>query len=330
MLGLPTRAFCAGVLRKTGTNSLVIASEVWRSAFSKALRLTRASTLRDNLVWLSHPAVSPGRHGGPAPTAVLTKEACPEGFLTIGEDSFPKSRSNLALRAYNQPMITQPDEIIYDRRRKRLMLQVLPGGKVVLKAPVGTPKRQITNFLEQHAGWIAEKRALMAKVPEPAQALRFVVGELLWLAGKQYPLQLVDKGVKGLVFKEGQGFFLARNEQKKGAEKLEAYYREYTRKAVTAIAEKYAKVWGLQVKSIRITGAKRRWGSCSRQNSLNFSLRLAMVPPEALEYVAVHELAHTRHHDHSLAFWTFLGQMLPGFEVQRRWLKQNGLKLPDF
>ncbi len=146
VLGLPTRAFCAGVLRKTGTNSLVIASEAWRSAFSKALRLTRASTLRDilvssqaglgnlilllketygqipcsvcphalsalgcfarpatnslviaseawrsafskalrltrastlrdNLVWLSHPAVSPGRHGGPAPTAVLTKEA---------------------------------------------------------------------------------------------------------------------------------------------------------------------------------------------------------------------------------------------------------------
>jgi hypothetical protein len=86
----------------------------------------------------------------------------------------------------------------------------------------------------------------------------------------------------------------------------------------------------LQVKSIRITGAKRRWGSCSRQNSLNFSLRLAMVPPEALEYVVVHELAHTRHHDHSRAFWAFLEQMLPGYETQRRWLKQNGLKLPDF
>ena len=227
-------------------------------------------------------------------------------------------------------MLPQPDEILFDRRRKRLMVQVLPGGKVVLKTPMGTSKRQINSFLEQHAGWIAEKRALMAKVAEPAQALRFVEGELIWLAGRQYPLHLTGKGTKGLIFREDQGFLLAIAEQKRGAERLKAYYREVTRKAVTAIADRYSKMWGLQVKSIRITGAKRRWGSCSRQNSLNFSLRLAMVPPEALEYVVVHELAHTRHHDHSRAFWAFLGQILPGYETQRRWLKQNGLKLPDF
>jgi len=79
-------------------------------------------------------------------------------------------------------MLPQPDEIIYDRRRKRLMIQVLPGGKVVLKAPVGTPKTA-QQFLEQHAGWIAEKRTLMAKVAEPAQALRFVQGDCSGLAG---------------------------------------------------------------------------------------------------------------------------------------------------
>jgi len=142
----------------------------------------------------------------------------------------------------------------------------------------------------------------MAKVAEPAQALRFVQGELLWLAGRQYPLHLADEGPKELVFKQGQGFSLAKSQQRNGAERLEAFYREYTRKEVTAIAARYANKWGLQVKSIRITGAKRRWGSCSRQNSLNFSLRLAMVPPEALEYVVVHELAHTRHHDHRALF----------------------------
>jgi len=122
----------------------------------------------------------------------------------------------MSLRAYNQPMLPQPDEIIYDRRRKRLMIQVLPGGKVVLKAPLGTPKKQLNSFLEQHAGWIAEKRTLMAKVAEPAQALRFVQGELLWLAGRQYPLHLAGKGPKELVFKQGQGFFLASGEQKTG------------------------------------------------------------------------------------------------------------------
>ena len=112
-------------------------------------------------------------------------------------------------------MLPQPDEILYDRRRKRLMLQVLPGGKVVLKAPLGTPKRQINNFLEQHADWIAEKRILMSKVATSAQPQHFVEGAQIWLAGRQYPLHLVEKGLKGLVFREGQGFLLAPAEQKK-------------------------------------------------------------------------------------------------------------------
>lgn len=227
-------------------------------------------------------------------------------------------------------MITQPDEIVYDKRRKCLMLQVLPGGAVVLKAPIGTPNRLVNQFLEQHADWIAEKKAVMTKVAPPAQNQRFEDGSLIWLAGKQYPLRLTKKEAKGLVFRESVGFELSAREQKFAAERLTAFYREYTRQAVSKLAARYAKQWGLQINEIRVTSAKRRWGSCSRRNTLNFSLRLAMVPPEALEYVVAHELAHTRHHDHSSAFWAFLGQILPGYETQRRWLRQNGLKLPDF
>jgi len=227
-------------------------------------------------------------------------------------------------------MNTQPDEIIYDKRRKRMMVQVLPGGKVVVKVPKGTGRQQINRFLAQHTGWIAENKAIMAEVAPLARKLQFVEGADIWLAGRQYPLHLTANGARKLTFVEGRGFLLAAEETDKGAERLTDFYREYTRKAVTAIAEKYARQWGLQVKSIRINGAKTRWGSCSRQNSLNFSLRLAMVPPDALAYVVAHELAHTRHHNHSRDFWTFLGQIYPGYETQRLWLKQNGLKLPDF
>ena len=80
-----------------------------------------------------------------------------------------------------------PDEIIFDRRRKRLMVQVLPGGRVVLKAPLGATKRQINSFLEQHSAWIAEKRALMARQPAQSQAIRFVDGSCYgWKAGNTH------------------------------------------------------------------------------------------------------------------------------------------------
>jgi predicted metal-dependent hydrolase len=54
-----------------------------------------------------------------------------------------------------------------------------------------------------------------------------------------------------------------------------------------------------------------------------------MVPLDALEYVVVHELAHTRHHNHSTAFWGLVAQMMPDFKKRRQWLKLNGRKLPS-
>lgn len=210
------------------------------------------------------------------------------------------------------------------------MVQVLPGGGVVVRAPLGTSGRQIQRFLEQHAQWIAEKKSQMAEVRPNACTYRFEEGERIWFAGRQYPLHLTSRGPKELVFREDRGFELADQQQSQGAERLKAFYRHATRQGVNRLIDQYAAKWGLKVKAVRITNAKRRWGSCSRQNSLNFSLRLAMVPPEAMEYVVVHELAHTRHHNHSSEFWGFVRAMLPGFQAQRAWLRQNGIKLPDF
>lgn len=75
----------------------------------------------------------------------------------------------------------------------------------------------------------------------------------------------------------------------------------------------YAAVMGVTPTGIKITGAKKRLGSCSGKNSLCFSWRLMLYPPETIDYVVVHELAHIRHHNHSRAFWDFVEQILPDY-----------------
>ena len=55
-----------------------------------------------------------------------------------------------------------------------------------------------------------------------------------------------------------------------------------------------------------------------------YSWRLAMAPPEVLDYVAAHEVAHLAHMDHSPAFWGAVGRLFPGYERQRQWLRQHG------
>lgn len=84
----------------------------------------------------------------------------------------------------------------------------------------------------------------------------------------------------------------------------------------------FAVLMGVTPQSVRITSAKKRFGSCSSSNSLCFSLYLMQYPPETIDYVVVHELAHILHHDHSAAFWATVEKYMPDYARRRALLKQ--------
>ena len=52
-----------------------------------------------------------------------------------------------------------------------------------------------------------------------------------------------------------------------------------------------------------------------------------LAPPEVVDYVVAHELAHLRVHNHSPAFWKEVGTMMPDYAARKRWLKDNGRML---
>lgn len=96
------------------------------------------------------------------------------------------------------------------------------------------------------------------------------------------------------------------------------------REAARVLPEKvayYAEKMGVTPTGIRVTGAQKRFGSCSAKNSLCFSFYLMRYPEEAIDYVVVHELAHIRHHDHSRAFYNAVAQVLPDYKAREKLLK---------
>ena len=86
----------------------------------------------------------------------------------------------------------------------------------------------------------------------------------------------------------------------------------------------FAPLMGVSPTGIKITGAQKRLGSCSGKNSLCFSWRLMLYPPEAVDYVVVHELAHIRHHNHSRDFWAFVERTMPDYRIRQRLLHPDG------
>ncbi|MBQ2701563.1 MAG: M48 family metallopeptidase, partial [Clostridia bacterium] len=95
-------------------------------------------------------------------------------------------------------------------------------------------------------------------------------------------------------------------------------------------ADRYAERMGTAYKKLSVTGARTRWGSCSFDDSLHFSFRLLYAPKEMIEYVVVHELAHTKHKNHSPLFWAEVGKYIPDYKKRRKWLKTHALLMQIF
>ena len=101
----------------------------------------------------------------------------------------------------------------------------------------------------------------------------------------------------------------------------EARLRAVADEVISQRVAYYSARMGLVPTSVRITGAQKRFGSCSGKNGLCFSWRLMQYPLEAIDYVVVHELAHIRHHNHSAAFHALVAQYLPDHRERRALLQ---------
>ena len=101
--------------------------------------------------------------------------------------------------------------------------------------------------------------------------------------------------------------------------------REITRDEALAkvmpYVEKYSAIMGLTPNEIKITSAKKRFGSCSGRGTVCFSKYLCLYPDTAIEYVVVHELAHLKHLDHSKSFHALVEKHLPDWRERKKLLK---------
>ena len=86
----------------------------------------------------------------------------------------------------------------------------------------------------------------------------------------------------------------------------------------------FAGQMGVDYGRITVRCQTSRWGSCSAKGNLNFNCLLMLSPPEVLDYVVVHELAHRRQMNHSAAFWAEVEAVLPDYSLRKQWLKEQG------
>lgn len=178
-------------------------------------------------------------------------------------------------------------EIVRSKRRS-MALQIRTDGSVLARVPMRVSDRTIRRFVTSHARWIEENRSQM-------------------FARRQY---------------------LAENPYDIPEwESLTASDKKIAKQKIIERVDYYADCMGIDYGSISMRNQKSRWGSCSSKGNLNFNCLLMLTPPEVLDYVVVHELCHRKEMNHSARFWAEVEHVLPDYEIQRKWLRENGTAL---
>ena len=85
--------------------------------------------------------------------------------------------------------------------------------------------------------------------------------------------------------------------------------------------EYFSAIMGLEPTVVKITSAKKRFGSCSAKNSICYSWRLMLYSKEAIDYVVVHELAHIAHKNHGPQFYALIEKYLPDYKEREKLLR---------
>ncbi len=210
---------------------------------------------------------------------------------------------------------------------RRLTLRISGAtGDIVLTMPARTSFRQAQDFAERHAEWLANR---LAHIPRRTP---FAPGEKIPLRGVEHVLRHCPNPVRraGPVWvecEERTPALCASGEFAHFERRIADHLRREARRDIEQAVFRHAARTGKRPVSLSLRDTSSRWGSCSAKGALNFSWRLILAPPFVLDYLAAHETAHLRHHDHSEKFWALTKSLCPRTAEAEAWLKAHGAQL---
>ncbi len=188
-----------------------------------------------------------------------------------------------------------PITIQKSEKIKTMSLNITPSLEVILKMPNSCPQTRASAFLKEQEAWLKKTLSAMQE---------------------KYSLlhsRLETYQNKILVFDE------VKNANDYTLTDLKKILKTYLEQQLPLIAQKMQTSYA----HFSIRNNAKVLGSCSYHNRLSFALLLVCAPKEAIDYVIIHELAHTIHKNHSQNFWRCVQIFCPNYRALREHLKQN-------
>ncbi|KPV43178.1 M48 family metallopeptidase [Alicyclobacillus ferrooxydans] len=204
---------------------------------------------------------------------------------------------------------------------------------VSVVAPENITHERIDTVLRGKAPWILRRLAEFEEIKPQLTHREFISGEKFPYLGRQYRLKVLtvdDASETKLTFQNGR--FTAtvpksslpswREEHLRQA--FRVWYIEHGTAKVQQRMKLFAPRLGLEPSKVVVKDQQARWGSCTKNGTININWRILMAPMRIVDYVVVHELGHMIHADHSSDFWTVVSSVMPDYDERKEWLRVHG------
>jgi len=209
----------------------------------------------------------------------------------------------------------------HSSRARHLSISVRPFAGVRVSIPIGMSYNSVIRLVREKKLWIKQHLDKMKEF-EKQQTL-FDENSGYCTRHHKLDLKKADRKNISIRISKGKINVIYPTELKSDSKEVQTAIRKRIERALKVEAKKYLpeKVKELAVKfdlnynKLTLKNIKSRWGSCSRKNNINLSIHLMRLPDHLIDYVILHELAHTVHHNHSRRFWAMLDKVSGGAKV---------------
>lgn len=222
-------------------------------------------------------------------------------------------------------------ELRVSRRARYARLQIKPFGGLEVVIPPRFPRHQVAGLVAKHAGWARRQLNRQAQLRQSVQlpshvSLAFDNSStpVVYTTG---PLQMnFDMFAESSTEK----IVIAADSQRERCSQLRGWIRRRARESFPAMLAEISTRTGLEFNRLSIRSQKTRWGSCSTRGNISLNDQLLFMPAKTVRYLMIHELCHTRHLNHSKAFWALVEHHCADFRSHEKLLGDSRNLVPGW
>lgn len=234
--------------------------------------------------------------------------------------------------------MSQQDEVALDfpytlrhsARAKRLSINLTQEKGVELVCPKRVSEKKARQFLYTQRAWVLKHRAQWESVVQPVTLparIELLAMQQSWQV--QYETKLLHTKRSRLLQRPDQSLVYW------GAPESSIIFpllSKWCQRQAKEYLAKRLRAWScyadLPYARLSFRKQRTRWGSCSSEHHISLNTKLVFMPEVAVDYVLLHELAHTKHLNHSKRFWALVARWMPDYKQHQALLKQHQTKVP--